>query len=67
MYKVWTDSESKVEIKEKTFNNLDDAFNYLINSVHQYDDKELAIAHVDDVETGEIIETAESFMENVNY
>lgn len=67
MYKVWTDSESKVEIKEKTFNNLDDAFDYLVNSVHQYDDKELAIAHIDDVETGEIIETAESFFEYVKY
>ena len=66
MYKVWTDSESRIDIETREFDNLEDAFDYLVNSVHQYDDKELAIAHLDD-ENGETIETAESFFEYINY
>lgn len=64
LYKVWTDSESAYDIdedKQVIFNNLDEAHNAASNWVHYYDgEADRAIFHIDDMMTGETIDTVES-------
>ena len=66
-FEAWCDSESKVYVETKQFRTLDAAVNYILDTVHRYDVKELVIMHIDDLETDETIETVESFVEGINY
>ena len=64
LYKVWADSESAYDIDEDEqviFNNLDEAHNAASDWVHYYDGEAgRAIFHIDDIMTGETIDTVES-------
>ena len=63
-YKVWSDSESKVQIEEIEFENLKDAADCACTYAHLYDGKEYrAIFHVEDMEIGETIDTYENLLE----
>lgn len=65
-YEVWTDSESEVYAETREFDNLDSAYNYISKVVHYYDDKSLIIMHIDDLDSGETIDTVESLIAGVN-
>ena len=64
LYKVWADSESDYDVEEDEqviFNNLDEAHNAASEWAHFYDgDEGRAIFHIDDIMTGETIDTVES-------
>lgn len=64
LYKVWTDSESDYDLEEDEqviFNNLDEAHEAASSWAHYYDGYEgRAIFHIDDMMTGETIDTVES-------
>jgi hypothetical protein len=64
LYKVWADSESDYDVEEYEqviFNNLDEAHDAASKWVHFYDgDEGRAIFHIDDMMTGETIDTVES-------
>jgi hypothetical protein len=64
LYKVWADSESDYEIEDDEqviFNNLDEAHNAASAWAHEYDSEHgRAIFHIDDMMTGETIDTVES-------
>ena len=64
LYKVWADSESDYDVEEDEqviFNNMDEAHNAASEWAHFYDgDEGRAIFHIDDIMTGETIDTVES-------
>ena len=66
-YIVWCDSESKVQLESKFFFTKDEACDYACTKAHQYDFVSLVILHVDNKDTGETIETYESFIKGINY
>lgn len=63
-YKVWSDSESEVQIEEIEFENLKDAADCACTYAHLHDGKKYrAIFHVEDLEIGETIDTYENLLE----
>ena len=62
-YKVWSDSESKIQIEEIEFNTLKEATDTARVYAHVYDGKDYrAIFHVEDLEIGETIDTYENII-----
>lgn len=64
LYKVWAGCESDYEIaddEQVIFNNLDEAHNAASEWAHEYDGEHgRAIFHIDDMMTGETVDTVES-------
>ena len=62
-YKVWSDSESKIQIEEIEFVTLKEASDCASVYAHLHDGKDYrAIFHVEDMEIGETIETCENII-----
>lgn len=63
-YKIWTDSDSKIEIPphvEQYYDTIDEALNVACNLIHEHDGKQYrAIVHVEDLEIEETVETCEN-------